>query len=31
VVIFQHRSPNNSLPIFYVEHGRWAGLFPRHG
>jgi hypothetical protein len=31
VVIFQHRTPNNSLPIFYVEHGKWAGLFPRHG
>jgi hypothetical protein len=31
VVVFQHRSPNNSLPIFYVEHRRWTGLFPRHG
>jgi hypothetical protein len=31
VVVFQHRSPNNTLPILYVEHGRWTGLFPRHG
>lgn len=31
VVVFQHRSPNNTLPIFYVEHNRWSGLFPRHG
>jgi hypothetical protein len=31
VVIFQHRCPNNTLPIFYVENNRWTGLFPRHG
>ena len=31
VVIFQHRCPNNTLPIFYAEHRKWTGLFPRHG
>jgi hypothetical protein len=31
VVVFQHRSPNNTLPIFYADHNRWTGLFPRHG
>ena len=31
VVAFQHRCPNNSLPIFHMEHNRWTGLFPRHG
>lgn len=31
VVTFQHRCPNNSLPIFYVDNRRWTGLFPRHG
>lgn len=30
VVVFQHRTPNNSLPIFHVEHDDWTGLFPRH-
>jgi hypothetical protein len=31
VLTFQHRCPNNTLPIFYVEHSKWTGLFPRHG
>jgi hypothetical protein len=31
VVVFQHRSPNNTLPIFYMDHNKWTGLFPRHG
>jgi hypothetical protein len=31
VVAFQHRCPNNSLPIFHKEHRRWTGLFPRQG
>jgi hypothetical protein len=31
VVTFQHRCPNNTLPIFHVENNRWTGLFPRHG
>jgi hypothetical protein len=31
VVVFQHRSPNNTLPIFYADHSNWTGLFPRHG
>jgi hypothetical protein len=31
VVAFQHRCPNNTLPIFYVENNRWMGLFPRQG
>lgn len=31
VVTFQHRCPNNSLPIFHVDNTRWTGLFPRHG
>jgi hypothetical protein len=31
VVSFQHRCPNNSLPIFHIDNGRWTGLFPRHG
>jgi hypothetical protein len=30
VVVFQHRSPNNSIPILHVDHSRWTGLFPRH-
>lgn len=30
VVVFQHRSPNNSLPILHADHSRWRGLFPRH-
>lgn len=31
VLTFQHRCPNNSLPILHVENRRWTGLFPRHG
>jgi hypothetical protein len=31
VVVFQHRSPNNSIPILHADHANWTGLFPRHG
>lgn len=31
VVAFQHRCPNNSLPVFHAYNRRWTGLFPRHG
>ncbi|HEY1679980.1 MAG TPA: hypothetical protein VGG04_19840 [Candidatus Sulfotelmatobacter sp.] len=31
VVVFQHRPPNNSIPILHAVKSRWAGLFPRHG
>ena len=30
VVVFQHRPPNNSIPILHANHTRWTGLFPRH-
>lgn len=30
VVVFQHRPPNNSIPILHADHQRWTGLFPRH-
>ena len=30
VVVFQHRPPNNSIPILYADHSKWTGLFPRH-
>jgi hypothetical protein len=30
VIVFQHRSPNNSIPILHADHSRWTGLFPRH-
>lgn len=30
LVVFQHRAPNNTVPILHVEHHRWVGLFPRH-
>lgn len=30
LVVFQHRAPNNSLPILHMEHNGWSGLFPRH-
>jgi hypothetical protein len=31
VLAFQHRCPNNTLPIFHIDTNRWTGLFPRHG
>jgi len=30
LVVFQHRAPNNSLPILHMDHEKWTGLFPRH-
>lgn len=30
VVVFQHRTPNNTIPILHAEHNNWSGLFPRH-
>jgi hypothetical protein len=30
VVVFQHRPPNNSIPILHANHSKWTGLFPRH-
>ena len=30
VVVFQHRPPNNSIPILWADHDGWGGLFPRH-
>jgi hypothetical protein len=31
VLTFQHRCPNNSLPIFHADNHRWTAIFPRHG
>jgi hypothetical protein len=30
IVVFQHRTPNNSIPILHVDNSKWIGLFPRH-
>jgi hypothetical protein len=30
VVVFQHRPPNNSIPILHADNSKWTGLFPRH-
>ncbi len=30
LVVFQHRSPNNTLPILHRDTEKWTGLFPRH-
>lgn len=30
VVVFQHRPPNNSIPILHADHSKWTALFPRH-
>lgn len=30
VLVFQHRCPNNSLPILHADNNHWFGLFPRH-
>lgn len=31
LVVFQHRTPNNSIPILHANNREWSGLFPRHG
>ena len=30
VVVFQHRCPNDSIPILHVNNEKWTGLFRRH-
>jgi hypothetical protein len=30
LIVFQHRAPNNTVPILHVDHNLWTGLFPRH-
>jgi hypothetical protein len=30
VVVFQHRPPNNTIPILHEDHTKWTGLFLRH-
>lgn len=30
VVVFEHRTPNNTVPILHMTHDNWYGLFPRH-
>jgi len=30
VVVFQHRPPNNSIPILHRTSSDWTALFPRH-
>ena len=30
VIVFQHRPPNNTIPILHADHSKWTGLFPRH-
>lgn len=30
LVVFQHRTPNDTIPILHADHSRWTGLFPRH-
>jgi hypothetical protein len=29
VIVFAHRSPNNSIPILHAQNSRWQGVFPR--
>jgi len=31
VIVFAHRTPNNSIPILHASHKNWQGLFPRAG
>ena len=31
VIVFYHTCPNNSIPILYMDHQSWFGLFKRHG
>jgi hypothetical protein len=30
VLVFAHRCPNNTIPIFHETNGKWFGLFIRH-
>jgi len=30
LVVFSHRTPNNTLPIIGAKNPRWKGLFPRY-
>ena len=30
LLVFQHRCPNNSVPILHESHSKWEGLFLRH-
>jgi hypothetical protein len=30
VIVMAHKTPNNSIPVLYANHRRWAGIFPRH-
>jgi len=30
VIVFAHKTPNNSIPVLHASHKRWMGLFPRH-
>jgi len=30
LLVFQHRCPNNSIPILHRSNRRWDALFPRH-
>ena len=30
LLVFQHRCPNNSVPILHENHAHWLGLFLRH-
>ena len=29
VIVLAHKTPNNSIPVLYIDHNRWHGLFPR--
>lgn len=30
VIVFQHRVPDNTIPVLHADHSKWTGLFPRH-
>lgn len=30
LLVFQHRCPNNSVPILHAYHDKWHGVFQRH-
>lgn len=29
VIVFAHRTPDNSIPVLHAKHQTWVGLFPR--